>query len=511
MRRGHRAGIGPFKAGVLAIVVIGVFAFFGFTKSNPFSHPYQLKAVVSNANNLMPNSPVRIAGVEVGKVKKVEPLSSGNGAAKVIMQLKDKGLPIHRDATLKLRERIFLEGNLFVDLHPGSPSSPTLDDGSTLPPRQTSAPVQFGQLLSVLQSDVRTDLKTFLREFGKGLDGKGARGFNQSIKYWERAYRDSSLANDAQLGTEPNKDTQRILSGQGKTFGALARDENALKSLVTNFNVTFRAFAREDVALGRTVPALRDLVVVGQPSLRHLNAALPSLRAFARDALPGARSSVPALDAQIPLIKQLRKLVRKSELRGLARELRRQIPALVAFNRTNVPLLDESRQLARCSNQVLVPFSRSKFPNVADLGGPDLGDLQNQLVSRQLARPLVGLSGESRLTDGNGTQFHVQVIPNADHNQPAPPNDIVVGKPPQPPPRRPDVPCETQDPPNLAAPVASAALLGTTPAGKTRFNRGRARKAGALWIKAERDLAAIKRTKTYKDFLVNAAKRQKRR
>src|SRR6266480_1594559 len=128
MPRGHRAGMGPFKAGVLALVVIAVFAYFGFTKSNPFSHPYELKAVVSNANNLLPHSPVRIAGVEVGKVTKVEALTSGNGAAEVTMELKDKALPIHKDATLKLRERIFLEGNLFVDLHPGSPSSPTLKD-----------------------------------------------------------------------------------------------------------------------------------------------------------------------------------------------------------------------------------------------------------------------------------------------------------------------------------------------------------------------------------------------
>jgi phospholipid/cholesterol/gamma-HCH transport system substrate-binding protein len=447
----------------------------------------------------------------VGKVKKVQALNSGNGAARITMELKDKALPIHKDATMKLRERIFLEGNLFVDLHQGSPSSPTLKSGSTLPASHASAPVQFGQLLSVLQSDVRTDLKTFLREFGKGLDGKGARGFNQSIRYWERAYRNSALANDAQLGTEPRRDVQRVLSGQSKTFGALVRDENALKDLVTNFNITFGALAREDVALGRTVPALRDLVVVGQPSLRHLNAALPSLRAFARDALPGTRSSVPALDAQIPLIKQLRRLVRKSELRGLARELRRQIPSLVALNRTNVPLLDESRQLARCSNQVLIPFSTSKFPNVASLSGPDLGDLQNQPVDRQLGRPLVGLSGESRLTDGNGTAFHTELIPNADHNQPAPPNDIVVGKPPQPPPRRPDVPCETQEPPNLAAPIATASALGVTPAGATHFNRADVKKAADLWIKGQRQMDALKRSPAYKDFLAKARQKQKKR
>ena len=46
------------------------------------------------------------------------------------------GLPIHKDATLKIRPRIFLEGNFFVDLQPGTPSAPTIDDGDTIPSRR---------------------------------------------------------------------------------------------------------------------------------------------------------------------------------------------------------------------------------------------------------------------------------------------------------------------------------------------------------------------------------------
>src|SRR4051794_13788173 len=97
----RNSGIGPFKAGILALVLISLFAYFGFTKSNPFSNPYQLHAVFDNVNNLKPNSPVRIAGVDVGRVKKVEPITSGEGAGKVTMEIKDKGLPLHKDATLK--------------------------------------------------------------------------------------------------------------------------------------------------------------------------------------------------------------------------------------------------------------------------------------------------------------------------------------------------------------------------------------------------------------------------
>ena len=54
-------------------------------------------------------------------------------AAVVTMEIDNKGLPIHKDATLKIRPRIFLEGNFFVDMQPGTPATPTLGDGDTLP------------------------------------------------------------------------------------------------------------------------------------------------------------------------------------------------------------------------------------------------------------------------------------------------------------------------------------------------------------------------------------------
>src|SRR3954451_20385207 len=351
-------GISPFKAGLIAVVLLALLSFFGFTKSNPFATPYELHAVFDNVNNLKPNSPVRIAGVDVGKVKKVEPVTKGDGAARVTMEIKKKGLPIHKDATVKVRTRIFLEGNFFVDLSPGSPSTPDMPDGGTIPIQHTAAPVQFGQLLTALQSDTRDDLKVFLKEYSKGLSGKGARGFNQSIRYWEPAYRNSALANDATLGQEATRDLQRVLRGQQRTFAALNADEDALRGLVTNFNTTAEAFAVQDQALSASIPALRDTLRDAQPALASLNNALPSLRAFAVDALPGAKSSGPTLDAGIPFIRQARLLVRPSELQGLARELRRQPPNLVRLNTTSVPVLTETRALSACTNNVLIPFIR---------------------------------------------------------------------------------------------------------------------------------------------------------
>jgi phospholipid/cholesterol/gamma-HCH transport system substrate-binding protein len=456
---GRDTGMTPFRAGVIALVVVALFTYFGFSKSNPFSNPYEFKAVFNDVNNLKPKSPVRIAGVEIGKVTKVEPVESGKGAAEVTMEVQDKGLPIKKDAELKIRPRIFLEGNFFVDMEPGSPSGDDLPDGGVIPVTQTASPVQFGDLLTALQRDTRTDLQTFLREYSKGLSDGGAEGFNQAIRYWKPAYLNSSLANDATLGQDPNHDVQRLLKGQQKTFAALVKDENALKGLVTNFNVTAAAFAREDVALAQSVPALRDTLRIGYPALVSLDTALPSLRAFAHDALPGVRSSDPTLAASMPFITQARLLMSEDELRGTARILRQTIPDLVRFDQTSVPFLRESRALSACTNNVLVPLMDLKIPN------PETGneaENSDQPIRAQLQRGMPGLSGESRLSDGNNQYFHAGATMPGNRVRPGPPPD--GGSMPMP--HRPDIPCETQELPNMHAPggpIAAFPVLDSTP------------------------------------------------
>jgi phospholipid/cholesterol/gamma-HCH transport system substrate-binding protein len=444
-----------FKAGVLAVTTLVLLAYFGFTKANPFANPYELKAMFRDVQNLKPRSPVRMAGVEIGKVTKVQP-KDGGGAAEVTMELRNDALPIHDDARAQIRSRIFLEGNFFIEIQPGSPSTGELDDGSTLPARQTASTVTLPDILDVLDSDVRGDLRTFLHEYGTvALEGGGAKAFNRAIPSFEPAYRYGALTNDALLGVDPDHDVQRLLRGQQQTFAALASNPDALKELVTDLNTTAGAIASEDSALAAAVPALRDALREGYPALGELNAALPTLRVFAREATPGVRSSVPALDAAIPWFRQARGLVQESELKGLAADLRRAVPSLVKLNTRLVPLLKQLRALSSCTNSVLVPFMESEIPSIEEGNS-------GHSVREQINRSFVGLAGESRNHDANTPVFHIQGVnpfklATGRIEPAAPPNANV------PPPHRPDVPCETQEPPNLQAPGGDATLYGGGP------------------------------------------------
>ena len=215
--------------GLIAVIVVGIASVLAFTKQLPWGDPYEVQAVFSSAQSVRASSPVRIAGVNVGEVTKIEPLISAEGenleaqagddadavplsgdeppgqqAAVVTMELNEDALPLHEDAQFKLRPRLFLEGNLFVDLQPGSPNAEEIEDGHTFPVNQTAYSVQLDQILTTLQADVRADLQIFLDQFGNALTKYGgAEGFRELYRTSPEANRYTSQVNEAFLGTEP--------------------------------------------------------------------------------------------------------------------------------------------------------------------------------------------------------------------------------------------------------------------------------------------------------------------
>jgi phospholipid/cholesterol/gamma-HCH transport system substrate-binding protein len=438
-----------FGLALLTLAILVPLCYVGFTKSIPWRPHYDIKAVFASANGLKPSSPVRIAGVEVGRVTKVEKSPEGNSVT-VTMRIGRSGRPVHTDAQAKIRPRIFLEGNFFVDLAPGTPSAPELKDGHTIPINQTATPVQFDQLLTSLQSDTREDLKLLLHEYGEALDKGGAKAFNRSIRYWEPAYRDTAIVNDAMLGREAH-DLSGYIDHAGATAAALDRNPAQLKSLITDFNTTAAAFAREEDNLRSAVAELPRTLRAAQPALGALNASFPPVRAFARELDPGVRSSGPALDASIPLVRQLRGLVSEHELRGLSRDLKPTVASLARLSRDSVPLSHQGRLMASCQNEVVLPWSHDK---VTDDQFPANGP-----VYQEAPKAFPGLAGESRSGDANGQWFRVLAAGGTNLVQLK--SDLfattaspILGANPPKPTRRPplnvgNVPCETQQSPDL--------------------------------------------------------------
>jgi phospholipid/cholesterol/gamma-HCH transport system substrate-binding protein len=466
---------------VLALALIGVAL--AFTRELPWDDGYEVNAVFTTSQGIREDSPVRIAGVEVGKVVDVDHYaadgaaagtaegtapdqSQGRDAAVVTMRIDDVGRPIKQDATMELRPRLFLEGNLFVDMQPGSPSAPEAEDGHTFPVSQTSVSVRLFDVLGVLQSDVRADLQVFLEEFGAALDDHGgAEGLQRSYRSSPGAYRFTSQVNEALLGQRP-RDLSGLIRHLDRVAVALVRNEEQLKGLVTNLRIVSGSFAAEDAALSEAVAELPRVLEAARPAFANLNRSFPPLRAFSREALPGVRSLEPTVVEATPFVRQLRRLASRRELRGLTADLQPTVPPLARLARSSTDFLEQGRALASCFNNVIIPWSNDRVD-----GGPGYPHAAFGRVYEETGYGLVGVAGESRSGDANGQYIRLNFGggTNTVAFQPANAAEPFFGVTPFPllggmpglassrkTPFRPDQPCENQDPPDLRGQLGPA-------------------------------------------------------
>ena len=478
--RSRDGGMTPFRVGLIAISLIAIFTFLAFSKDIPFTKPYELHARFENAPPIHKGQAVRIAGVDVGKVSGIEPVGGDSPAITVTMKLEDEALPIHRDAQVKVRPRIFFEGNLFFDIRPGTPGTPVIESGSTIPASQTSAPVQIDQVLGALKSDTREDLRKLLIGYGGAVNAEpqpgedsdqdpdtrgetAGKALNDSLEYSADALRGGAVVNDALLGAEAN-DLSKLISGQQKIFAALSTNESQLKDLITNFNITMRALASEESNLRATIRLLPRVLEAANPTLDSLNAAFPATRAWALEMIPGVRETPATLEAGFPWIRQTSALLRPSELQGLVDELQPAVEDFAEFTDGQVDLLPALDNFNRCQLEVILPVGEARVED---------GALSTGLMNYQeFFQTMVGLSGESSNFDGNGSYTRFQSAGGGYKVQTPPVGNFAEGlfgsaaapplgtRPARGPkaPYRPNEPCHRQTPPDL-----NAAQIGAGP------------------------------------------------
>jgi phospholipid/cholesterol/gamma-HCH transport system substrate-binding protein len=412
---GHRPPWSRLRIGLIALVLVSIAVYFAFTKHVPFTHGYRIHAVFQSSNNLRPGSPVRIAGVNVGKVTDVARYRHTN-YADVTMEIDDTGLPIHQDATLKIRPRIFLEGNFFVDLKPGSPSAPTVREDGTIGVTQTATPVQLDELFTALQADTRADLQHVLDEYGKALNAKptaaqnatqdpdvqgltGGAAFNKAYTYAPQALKGTAIVNTGLLGAEPH--------GLSRTIAAIARlstelrgHEPGLQNLITNFNTTAGAFAAQSSALQQAVALLGPTVTNARDAFVALDKSFPPTRVFAREILPGVRETPATLDAAFPWIAQTTALLAPSELQGLLAQLQPATVDLAQLTTATVRFLPKLDQADRCFTNTIIPAGNIGVKDGALTTRRSDGSIYPNY--KEFWSTMAGLAGEGSNFDGNG-------------------------------------------------------------------------------------------------------------
>ncbi|MEX2195958.1 MAG: MlaD family protein [Thermoleophilaceae bacterium] len=391
---------------VLALAIVGLtYAVFA---GLPFGEKFEVRGVFSSANQLRSGSDVRIAGLRIGEVERIEQGPDHTSIA--VMRIDDRGVPIRTDATLAILPRLALEGNDYVKVNPGTPSAPELRSGATIPLERTTVAVQLNQVLDVLTRPTRNALKSTFAELARGLgtgrDGSqgssraGHEGLRRAVRELDGAVLSISQVARASRGTRPG-DLRRAIGSSGNFAAQLAQDPAALADFVTNYNRVFGALAGHDRALAASIRELDGVLRVAPASLRSVDAALPALTRFTQALRPTLRAAPVTLRKANGALTQLELLMRDRELPSLLTALEPVSANLPTLNRRLGSLLPLVTPVSKCVSQNVIPTFNQTIEDGPRTSG--------QPVWQEFLHMGAGLAGIAQGFDGNGTTLRLGV------------------------------------------------------------------------------------------------------
>jgi virulence factor Mce-like protein len=343
---------------VFALSCFGLLLFLWLSFGGPIPlkpQGYRVQVAFPEAATLATEADVRIAGVSVGKVRKLEVDKSSSRTIATI-ELDREFAPLHSDAEAMLRQKTLL-GETYVQLTPGH-SAETLPEGGRLANAQVADTVQLDEIFDALDPRTRASFKTWQRELSKGIEGRG-RDFNDALGTLPGFAADGSdvlhvlATQDAAL--------KRLVKNTGVTFAALTENEQQLRTLITSSKRVFDATASRN-------DALAEAIRIFPTFLDESKATLARLDEFSRDT--------------DPLVQDLRPVAQ--DLKPTLADVRATAPDLERFFRNLDPLIDASKTGLPAARDTL----EGAEPLLASVG-PFLGELNPMLQFLEMSQSQV--------------------------------------------------------------------------------------------------------------------------
>ena len=292
------------------------------TFERPWDDYVQVRVAVDDAKGVQVNHQVRIAGVVVGVVRRIDL----QGRRPVLtLSLQRRYAPLHRDARLRIRPQTPLNDMYVAIEDRGSTRAGELGPETVLSAERTTSPVDVSRVLNTFDADTRVRMTRLLEGLGRGLDDDGGRqlraAFAQLGPFLHDARRLTRVLAERRTtmralvhalagvgGAVATRDRQLagLVRGGGATLDELARHDRplgrSLRALPATLTALERGLVRVHAATAEVDPALRQL----RPVARALEPGLVALERFGRDARPAVRALRPAVTALEPLSAALR-------------------------------------------------------------------------------------------------------------------------------------------------------------------------------------------------------------
>jgi phospholipid/cholesterol/gamma-HCH transport system substrate-binding protein len=363
---GRIAAMVGFTLSVAALLLFLWVSFGGTLPLRP--EGYRFKAAFPEASLLVNEADVRMAGVNIGKVKQKE-LGPGGRSTLVTMDLDHRFAPIGKDAKAILRQKSLL-GETYVEITPGSPAAPRLPDGGTLAQSNIDNSVELDEVFRVFDPATRRAFQQWLHESGIVTSGTFARDFNDSLGNAAPFFKGG--ADLLRPLAEQEVALRRVFRDTGRVFNAVSREDGQLRGLITNGDATFSALSSRNDALAETFQIFPTF-------LRETRATVQRLEAFAKNTDPLVRDlSRPAQDLA-PTLRDLGALSPDLEnlfnhIHPLVRASKTGVPAATRFLKGAEPVLEATHVFMPELNPILsyLAFSQVQLAQFISVGGAAL-------------------------------------------------------------------------------------------------------------------------------------------
>jgi len=300
--------VAAFAAVGIAIAAVAIILLSGGSS-------YQVKAIFTNASQLVTGDQVQVAGNSVGSISKIT-LTPG-GQAELTLDINSSTYqPLHQGtlATVRLTS---LSGiaNRYVDLRLGPGTAPKIPNGGVIPASSTTSAVDFDQLFNTLDAPTRKGLQDVIQ----GSASQYANAGKKAQAAWQ--YLNPAVASTSVLFREINRDTGKFTNfivKSGNLVSTIAQRQSDLSALIQHLNTTTSALASQHVALGQSIQRLPGFMRLANTTFVNLRSALDDLKPLVDDSKPVApklqkllEQLKPLAEDSVPTVRDLSNIIKK--------------------------------------------------------------------------------------------------------------------------------------------------------------------------------------------------------
>jgi virulence factor Mce-like protein len=386
-----RLGIDPLELLGLAVLIVGllgwVVAFTGGLSGLFGSSTRTVRANFASVEDIVPNDPVRIDGVQVGSVANVTPQAGGRGAT-VTMSI-DSSSAIYRNASANIVWRTILGANDAITIDPGTRAAGLLGS-ATLPQSQDSNQVELDQITQAgFDGGAQLGIRTILSQLSVALSEHPA--LASGLTTLARIAPAATVGIGAVRGEVQDTDLRSLIDNAGKAARAVTvgAGGSGTRRFVQTAAATLSDISSNAGALRAGIEHLNPDIDMTGPDFHELVSVAYQAAPVLDKLIAAAPQVEPTLRSLTPTVSNLHTLL--IDATPLVNRLRPAVHSLAATATVGVPVIDSlNPSMARLQNTIL----------------PDLNETTPETRGHPaytlIGPTFVGLGTLASFFDGNG-------------------------------------------------------------------------------------------------------------